>query len=254
MLFARCRGRWPLRAGAVGPRQRASQRRRGGRSRADPVWGRVDLCADAAGEKVSPVAVAPCSAGATAQFGPFPVAKAAAALWGGGGALCRPDDVCQLPAAPLEGRTLPAKGAGRSPVSGDEWSPPSSRASQRRVTAAERGGIVWQGASAPTAAGGKGPLLPANGAWPVGGAALPEGRGWPQRPFFACLKRPSRSIRAEIGAAAHRLFPPSRRGERRPFRAGAFRRAPQGRVRGRSALCTPGAAPQKGGRLPLPSG
>ncbi|ERI99889.1 hypothetical protein HMPREF0262_01377 [Clostridium sp. ATCC 29733] len=57
-----------------------------------------------------------------------------------------------------------------------------------------------------------------------------------------------------MGAAAHRLFPPSRRGERGSFRAGAFRRAPQGRVWGKPALCPPGAAPQKGGRLPLPSG
>lgn len=259
MLFACCHSRWPLRAGAVGSWQRASQRRRGGRSRADSIWGRVDLCADAAaahshgaaGEKLSPGAVAPCSVGATAQFGPFPVAKAVAAFWGGGDVLCRPDDVCRLPAAPLEGRTLPAKGAGRSPASGEEWWLSSSTASQKRGTAAERGSIVWRGASAPTAAGGKGTLLPANGAWPVGRPCR-RGEGGRSTPF--CLFTAAIPGRSEMAAALTGRSPPSPpswRGERRPFWAGASRRG----VCGGSPPSAPrGQRLKRGDGCPCPRG
>lgn len=83
-------------------------------------------------------------------------------------------------------------------------------------------------------------------------AALPEGRGRPQHPFLPVHSGHPRTF--GDGRCAYRpfsAFPPFLEGRKAALLGGGFS---QGRVRGRSALCTPGAAPQKGGRLPLPSG
>lgn len=256
LLFARCRGRWPLRVGAVGSRPRPSQRRRGGRSRADPVWGRVDLCADAAaahshgaaGEKLSPVAVDPRSAGAAAQFGPFPVAKAASAFWGGGGVLCRPEGVCQLSAAALEGRTLPAKGPPGRPLLGRNGHPLLPGLRKREGLRPRERVSCGRARPPPPLPGEKGPFCRqmAHGR----STALPEGRGRPQHPFFACSQRPSRSIRAEMGAALTGCSPlpggekggPSGRG----FLAGA--------CAGKARPLPPGGSASKGGTVALALG